>query len=271
MAENEDHRKKNIQLAKKVNEVKEKLQKCREENIALKNKYESSKIKVTKLQNDKEAIFNSVSHIKQQFNDTFVQHSTGHFDLAQKIDHVLSKCGPISKTQENELNKTSINGAIHPKVDLISSEKQLNVDGHNQVPVNSNPQILKTNIYPGAQQTEFTSTFNGLAKIGKKSIDTTLRRNIKSKHKRRSLRKNVLKKSVQPKLEKLTSKSGKVYTKNYSSDDSKDNVSSALIATSVLRSGRIIQKKVYVSQSRPNQFSKLFAGGDNIKGGIQVN
>lgn len=61
MAENEDHRKKNIQLAKKVNEVKEKLQKCRKENIALEKKYESSKIKVTKLQNEKD--------FQQRFSD----------------------------------------------------------------------------------------------------------------------------------------------------------------------------------------------------------
>lgn len=70
MAKNKDHRQKNIQLAKKLNEVKENLRKCRQENIALKKKYEGSKIQATKSQNEKKAILNSATQFKHKWDET---------------------------------------------------------------------------------------------------------------------------------------------------------------------------------------------------------
>lgn len=92
MAENEDHRKKNIQLAKHLNEVKENLRKCRRENIALKKKYENSQIQATESQNEKNAIFHSVLQFKHRLDESFVQNSTVYFHLSQEIDQILSEC-----------------------------------------------------------------------------------------------------------------------------------------------------------------------------------
>lgn len=234
MAENEDHRQKNIQLAKKLNEVKENLRKYREENITLKKKYQSSKIQVTKLQNEKE-ILNSFFQYKHQLDKKFVQHSTGYIQLSQQIDQVLSKCGPKSTVDANGLNKTTMIGDIHSKVELFSRARQLNINDHNKVPANSNLPIMTDS---GPQYAEFTSTSNALAETG----EVTLRHKSKAKPKRRSLRRNILNKSVRPKSKKPSSKGDKVKSKSSSSEDSKENVSSALSTTSVLRSGRNIKK-----------------------------
>lgn len=202
MAENEDHRQKNIQLAKKLNEVKAILRQYRQENISLEEKYERSQIRATKSQNEKKAIFNSFLQLKHQLDEAFVQHSTEYFHLMQQVDQILSKCGPKLTIQANALNKTSMNGATHPKVEFLSSATKLNINGHNKVPVHSNSSNLQMTNDSVPQQTEFTNTFNGLAKTGKENAEAKTRRTPKAKHKRRSLRIKILKKSVQPESKK---------------------------------------------------------------------
>lgn len=218
MTENEDHRQKNVQLAKKLNEVKENLRKCREENIALEKKYKSSQMEVTNSKNEKKAILNSVFQFKHQLDKIFVHHPTGYFQSSQQFDQILSKLSPKSIIHANGLNKSS---TIELNVELFSGAKQLDINDDKKVPVNSDRQLIQV------------VTSNGLAE----SSEATLRCKPKAKHKRNSLRKNVLKKSVWPISKKPNPKGFKAKSKCSSSEDSKDG--NAL----VLRSGRNIIKK----------------------------
>lgn len=86
--ESEDHREKNILLAKNLNQVKMDLR-CRKRDIvSLQTQLHREQQRNTKMESDQVAIVNRIHMLKQQLDDTFMKNTFGYINLSKQLDQM---------------------------------------------------------------------------------------------------------------------------------------------------------------------------------------
>lgn len=86
MGDSEDHREKNILLAKNLNEVKMDLR-CKKRNIVtLQTQLRHEQQRNSKLELDQVSIVNRIDTLKKQLDDTFIKNTFGYIHLSKQLD-----------------------------------------------------------------------------------------------------------------------------------------------------------------------------------------
>lgn len=100
MADSEDHRQKNILLAKNLNDVKMNLQAKRKDIASLQTQLREERQQNEKMKMEQVSILNRIDTLKKQLDDTFIKNTIGYFHLLKKLDQMhqdsIQSIGDIS-------------------------------------------------------------------------------------------------------------------------------------------------------------------------------
>lgn len=88
IAENEDHREKNILLAKNLNEVKMDLRTKKRNLASMEMLLRMEKQRNTKLEHEQSFIKNRIDNLKKQLDDTFYKSTFGYISLSKQLDEM---------------------------------------------------------------------------------------------------------------------------------------------------------------------------------------
>lgn len=88
MADSEDHREKNILLAKNLNEVKIDLRKRKKDLASLQTKLRFEQQRNSKLELEQVTILNRIDFLKKQLDETFIKNTFGYIDLSRQLDEM---------------------------------------------------------------------------------------------------------------------------------------------------------------------------------------
>lgn len=91
MSENDDHREKNILLAKNLNAVKMDLRLKKKDLADLSMELRNEKTRNYRLETEQVTILNSIDSIKKQLDETFLKHTVGYIQLSQQINQMHQK------------------------------------------------------------------------------------------------------------------------------------------------------------------------------------
>lgn len=86
MADSEDHREKNILLAKNLNEVKMDLRCKKRDIVSLQTQLRHEQQRNSKLELDQVSIVNRIDTLKKQLDDTFIKNTFGYIHLSKQLD-----------------------------------------------------------------------------------------------------------------------------------------------------------------------------------------
>lgn len=78
---NEDHREKNILLAKNLNQVKMDLRSKKKDVSELRSQLRMEKQRNSKLESDQVSVLQRIDFLKQQLDDTFYRNTIGYINL----------------------------------------------------------------------------------------------------------------------------------------------------------------------------------------------
>lgn len=85
---NEDHREKNILLAKNLNQVKMDLRCKKKDLLELRSQLRMQKQRNSKLESDQVSILHRIDFLKQQLDDTFYKNTVGYIHLSKQLDQM---------------------------------------------------------------------------------------------------------------------------------------------------------------------------------------
>lgn len=88
MADSEDHRQKNILLAKNLNEVKMNLQTKKRNIASLQTQLREERQQNQKMKMEQVTILNRIDTLKKQLDDTFIKNTVGYFHLLKRLDEM---------------------------------------------------------------------------------------------------------------------------------------------------------------------------------------
>lgn len=104
MENNEDHRLKNIVLAKHLNEKKIELRERKKNIHSLETQVRSQKLKNSKLEYSQLTVLDGINRFKRQLDETFIQNTIGYISLSEQIEQLQSQ------TAQNPNQSGSIGG-----------------------------------------------------------------------------------------------------------------------------------------------------------------
>lgn len=87
-APNEDHRQKNILLAKNLNKVKMDLRDKKKDLCELRSQLRTEKQRNSKLESDQATILNRIDFLKEQLDETFYKNTVGYVHLSKQLDQM---------------------------------------------------------------------------------------------------------------------------------------------------------------------------------------
>lgn len=138
----EDHREKNIMLAKNLNQVKMDLRSKKKDLLELRSKLRMEKQRNTKLESDQVSILQRIDFLKQQLDDTFLKNTVGYIHLSKQLDQMhqdsvqsLNTSMESNATIPGESNATfSLNSTAAPptflaKIKAIGESMATNSNG----------------------------------------------------------------------------------------------------------------------------------------------
>lgn len=88
MAESEDHREKNILLAKNLNEVKMDLRCKKQDIVLLQTQLRREQQRNSQLESDQVALVNRIDTLKKQLDDTFINNAVSYLNLSKQLDQM---------------------------------------------------------------------------------------------------------------------------------------------------------------------------------------
>lgn len=103
----EDHREKNILLAKNLNDVKMDLRTKKKDLMALKNQLRQEKQRNSMLQSEQMSLVNRIDHLKKQLDETFLKSTFGYIQLSQQLDEMQGENGRLENGTANEATATA--------------------------------------------------------------------------------------------------------------------------------------------------------------------
>lgn len=98
----EDHREKNILLAKNLNQVKMDLRCKKKDLLELRSKLRMEKQRNTKMESDQVSIFQRIDFLKQQLDDTFLKNTAGYINLSKQLDRMHHDVQSLNSTIESD-------------------------------------------------------------------------------------------------------------------------------------------------------------------------
>lgn len=116
MAEQEDHREKNILLAKNLNEVKMNLRSKKRDLVKLQALLRAEQERNSRLELEQTSILNRLDGLKKQLDETFIKNTFNYIQLSKQIE---------------EMHQDSIQNISD--ISIISSTATINSTGHNQL------------------------------------------------------------------------------------------------------------------------------------------
>lgn len=88
MTDSEDHREKNILLAKNLNEVKMDLRVKKKDLMAVKSQLRLEKQRNSKLATEQITILNQINGLKKELEETFLKNTFGYLHLSKQLDQM---------------------------------------------------------------------------------------------------------------------------------------------------------------------------------------
>lgn len=88
MSSQEDHREKNILLAKNLNIVKMDLRSKKKDLITLQSQLRMEKQRNSKLESEQMSIKNRIDYLKRQLDETFLKNTFGYIQLSQQLEQM---------------------------------------------------------------------------------------------------------------------------------------------------------------------------------------
>lgn len=125
----EDHREKNILLAKNLNQVKMNLRSKMKDLLDLRSQLRMEKQRNSKLELDQMSILQRIDFLKHQLDDTFYKNTVGYMHLSKQLDQMHQEsvqCQNETSLSSGELNATfttnnnSVQSTFLDKVKAIS-------------------------------------------------------------------------------------------------------------------------------------------------------
>lgn len=113
MSENDDHREKNILLAKNLNAVKMDLRLRTKDLANLHTELRNEKTRNYRLESEQVTILNCIDSIKKQLDETFLKHTVGYIHLSRQIDQMHQKSIESSMLDVSSKHANSIVKAGH--------------------------------------------------------------------------------------------------------------------------------------------------------------
>lgn len=161
MLANEDHRQKNIELAKNLNAVKIDLRNQKQDFKALEAVCSVQKNEQLKLKQQTNEISNQIAQFKRQLDNTFMQNTIGYIQLSQEIDRILIKSGRKSNDIPSALNSSikQTNTSFHLQIKMIPNSPHLNFSGSN-LKLSTSQIMLKT---PSPRKRSLNETFDAFS------------------------------------------------------------------------------------------------------------
>lgn len=105
----EDHREKNILLAKNLNQVKMDLRTKKQDLLDVRTKLRLEKQRNSRLESDQMSILQRIDFLKQKLDDTFYNNTVGYINLSKQLDqmhHDSVQCFNDTSLVSGDLNAT---------------------------------------------------------------------------------------------------------------------------------------------------------------------
>lgn len=106
MSSSDDHRKKNILLAKNLNDVKVDLRNKKKDLAFLKSQLRLEKKRNSNLQTVQMSILNRIDSLRKELDDTFVKNTFGYIHLSKQLDQMHQNS--VRRVSENGLSAEMI-------------------------------------------------------------------------------------------------------------------------------------------------------------------
>lgn len=167
---NDDHREKNILLAKNLNKVKMDLRSKKKDLLDLRSQLRMEKQRNSKLELDQVSILERIDFLKHQLDDTFYKNTVGyihlskqldqmHHDSAQSINETSRLSGEFNATFS--MNNNAVQSTFMDKIKAISQSMV-----SNQTSGDTEPNISTSNgskLSSGRQSLSFNTFSLGLS------------------------------------------------------------------------------------------------------------